>query len=95
VLERPKLRRYEVDPETLEVLLRFLAPELPQVEVDVATRDPDDAPVVAAALAGGAEAIVTGDRGLLDHDELHRWLSDRGVAVLSPRDFLARLDKGS
>ncbi len=91
VLTRPKLRRYEVGPETIEILLRFLAPELPRVELDVATRDPDDAPVVAAALAGGAQAIVTGDRDLLDDRALREWLAGHGVSVLSAAELLARI----
>jgi hypothetical protein len=47
---------------------------------------------VAAAVAGGAEAIVTGDRDLLEDDKLAAWLSERNIAVCAPRDLLRCLD---
>lgn len=43
--------------------------------------DPDDAPLIAAALAGGAECFVTGDKALLDLGTV------AGMAVISPRRF--------
>jgi len=45
-------------------------------------RDPDDDQVLAAADEGAAQAIITGDRDLLE-------LGSHGdVQILSPRDFL-------
>ena len=43
--------------------------------------DPDDAPLIAAALAGGAECFVTGDKALLDLDSV------AGMPVITPRRF--------
>jgi len=43
--------------------------------------DPDDAPLIAAALAGGAACFVTGDKALLGLEQVH------GMAILSPRQF--------
>ena len=91
VLERPKLARYEVDADALRVLLRFLAPALPTVEVDVALRDPADVHVMQAAIAGGAGAIVTGDRDLLEDEKARAWLGERGVAVHTPASLLSAL----
>ncbi|MGH9464524.1 MAG: putative toxin-antitoxin system toxin component, PIN family, partial [Thermoanaerobaculia bacterium] len=48
-------------------------------------RDPDDDWVLATALAGEAQAIVTGGEDLLALGQ------HRGVAILSPRRFLERL----
>lgn len=84
VLRRPKFRRYGVEEDDLVEIVLLLAPLLPGVEVDVAIRDPKDSPVVAAAVASGAEAIVTGDRDLLEDESLRRWLADHGVEVLTP-----------
>jgi uncharacterized protein len=92
VLQRPKLSRYAVSRQDAEDLLLILAPALPEVDVDVSLRDPDDAPVVAAAIAGRADAIVTGNSDLLDDAQLHSWLADRGVRLLTPAELLLKLE---
>jgi uncharacterized protein len=91
VLRRPRLRRYAVTERDLEDVLVLLAPLLPAVDVEIEVRDPDDAAVVAAAVAAEADAIVTGDQDLLDDEALIAWLQHRGVEVLSPRTLLAAL----
>ncbi len=91
VLRRPKLRRYAIGEEDVRDVLFLLTPALPAVDVDVPIRDPDDAPVVAAAIAGAAEAIVTGDRDLLDDEAVTSWLRKRGVRVETPASLLASL----
>jgi uncharacterized protein len=50
-------------------------------------RDPDDDWVLATALAGRAEAIVTGDEDML------ALKNHRGVRILTPRAFLEWLDR--
>ena len=48
-------------------------------------RDPDDDQVLAAAVEGRAEAIVTGDRDLLDLG------SHAGIQILAPARFAETL----
>jgi uncharacterized protein len=54
-----------------------------------ACRDPDDLPVLGAALAGRVEFLVTGDRDLLELGQF------QGIAILSPREYFARLRAGN
>jgi putative PIN family toxin of toxin-antitoxin system len=51
-------------------------------------RDPDDDWVLATAIAGEAEAIVTGDGDLLALGTF------QGIAILSPRQLIERLARG-
>jgi predicted nucleic acid-binding protein len=80
-----------LDEDDVREALVLLAPLLPSVDVEVAVRDPDDAPVVASALAGDVEAIVTGDAHLLDDPDLRTWLEERGIDVISPAELLTIL----
>lgn len=92
MLRRPKIRdRYAITDEDIRDAVVLLSPVLPTVEIDVPTRDPDDAPVIEAALAGRADAIVTGDLDLIDDAALRTWLLDRGVEVFSITELLQRL----
>lgn len=92
VLRRPKLARYGLTEGDVEDVLRLLAPLLPRVEVDVPLRDPDDVPVVAAAVAGAATVIVTGDADLLADNEVRTWLHRHGIEPVTAVDALRRLD---
>ncbi len=83
----PRIRiKYHVDEEAGSALLALLALRgelvIPEREVHVC-RDPDDDSVIAAALAGDAAYVVTGDNDLL---VLTRF---EGIAFVRPRDFLA------
>ena len=53
----------------------------PSSDVVVQLRDQDDVPIVAAAVQGGAEVFITGDKELL------QLIRVRDVRVLSPREF--------
>lgn len=81
-------RKYAIAEADQSEILSLLEPLLPKVEIAITTRDPSDAPVVASAVAGSAEAIVTGDRDLLDDGALREWLSDHGVRVLTAAELL-------
>jgi putative PIN family toxin of toxin-antitoxin system len=93
VLSRPKLARYHLAATDVLDLLQMLARTLPTVDVRVELRDPDDAPVGAAAVAGRADVVVTGDADLLANEELRDWLSERGVRVLTPRELTAEIGR--
>lgn len=93
VLRRPRLRKaYLISEDDIRDLLVLLSPALPQVEVSAPLRDPNDAPVVAAAVIGNADAIATGDSDLLDDVTLREWLSARRIDVLRPVDFVRSLN---
>ena len=91
MLRRPRIRALGITEEDAQDALVLLAPALPDVDVEVGLREPDDVPVIAAALAGGAAAVVTGDHGLLDDAELREWLGARGIELLGPAELLSRL----
>ncbi len=76
-------------------LLVVLARWLPSVDVEPELRDPKDAPVVSAAIAGDAEAIVTGDLDLLENNPLRTWLGERGIRSLKPTELLEELEGDS
>jgi predicted nucleic acid-binding protein len=61
------------------------------VEIDLTIRDPDDAPVVSAAISGAAEAIVTGDKDLLDDEDVISWLKERTGEVVTTTELLKRI----
>lgn len=53
-------------------------------DVPAVSRDPDDDVVLATAVAGAVEAVVTGDKDLLVLD------AHQGVPILAPRQFTER-----
>ena len=91
VLRRPRIRRYGITEADIDDVFAVVGPLLPDVDVAVEIRDPDDAVVVGAALAGAAEVIVSGDRDLLDDAILPSWLAARGIEIVTPAEMLARL----
>lgn len=86
-LERILTDRFQVPSELarlarseLEILADVVVPD----DVPAISRDPDDDQVLAAAVVGDVEAIVTGDRDLLVLE------THRGIAILTPAEFESR-----
>lgn len=95
VLARPRFaRRYGIRPAdigTLVALLRERAEIVPVSGALHLCRDPDDDLVIETAVNGGADALVTRDDDLKAACEIAAALSERGLAVLTVRRFLAAL----
>ena len=86
-LERPKFDRYR-DPEAWNTFLSELV-ELSIWHEDAGTasgvsRDADDDKFLALAVTGEADAIISGDRDLLELG------THEGIPILTPAQFLER-----
>ena len=85
-------RKFKITPATaafLEAFRQHTRLVEPRALPKPICRDPDDDLVLATAVAAGADLVVTGDDDLL---VLKRY---KGVAIVSPRRVLERLDAGS
>jgi uncharacterized protein len=93
VLDRDKFDRY-LDRElrrSFVALMRrhmhlFAVQDADREAVEPPCRDPKDNQFLALALAAEANALVSSDEDLL---VLHPW---RGIAIVTPADFLARTE---
>lgn len=86
-LEEVLTLRFHVPPELARVArgeLESLAVVVVPGDVPSISQDPDDDRVLAAAIAGEAEAVVTGDRDLLVFEVHH------GIPILTPAEFESR-----
>ena len=89
VLRYPRLQRY-YDAATRDRFVALIAAlselvELP-AEIPPISRDPDDDRVIACAVAGCADVIVSGDNDLLDLEQVG------SIPILTAAQFLARLE---
>ena len=81
-----KLRQKNLSAAEILARYREIAETVDAAPIEEARlRDPDDAAVLACALASRVEAIVSGD------DDLHAVGSYQGIPVLSPADCLRRI----
>jgi putative PIN family toxin of toxin-antitoxin system len=93
VLRRPKLaQRYGLTTEEITVILNLIARWArvvrPVDRLPIAVRDPKDEMVLATALGGRADYLVTGDQDLLVLDgAAARW----PLRIVTAREFLERL----
>ncbi|SRR6266498_68614 len=89
VLGRPLFRtKYHIEPDDITALVNLirLRGELVNPGKKVtACRDPKDDKFLEAALAAGADCIVSGDTDLLDMNVFEK------IPILRPAEFLARL----
>ncbi|MCG3196609.1 MAG: hypothetical protein GHCLOJNM_01085 [bacterium] len=94
VLDRPSIRpRLKVQDWEVEEFLQLLSRleggmASPRPIDPTVLADPDDDMILATALAAKADVIVSGDRHLLDLQ------SYQGIPILSPRQFLDRVELG-
>lgn len=80
-----RLRSLELTAEELLLVVQRLAELCPTVPLNVnGLQDPDDAMVLATALAASAEVIVTGDQDLLTLIEFSE------IPIMTPQAFLER-----
>ena len=89
MLARPRLRaKYGLTTEDVATVLSLILlrgePVVPARRIDVC-RDPTDNMVLEAAVAGQADAIVSGDKDLLTLNPF------QGISILSPAAFLRML----
>lgn len=84
-LRRILTQKLKIPAETVEGFAGLLASSAVIAavagELPAGIPDPDDAPLLAAALAGSADCFVTGDKALLDLGDV------AGMQVISPRRF--------
>jgi putative PIN family toxin of toxin-antitoxin system len=77
---------YDVPQEQVDRVLRdvlsYAEMIVPGEETSVPVRDADDVKVIACAIAGGADCIVTADQDLLSLGNI------RGISVVTPAQFL-------
>jgi putative PIN family toxin of toxin-antitoxin system len=88
VLERRHVRKYIVDLEFERQLVARIRQDAIVVEPTESlalSDDPDDDRILEAAVAGGADYIVTGD------DDLLRLREVRGTRICTPAQFLIEL----
>lgn len=83
------LRRFVVSNDNIRELLRTVEEVAVDIELNPPLRDPNDLPVIEAAVLGRTKTIISGDLDLVGDPAILRWLSDRGIDVLTPAAFLA------
>ena len=96
VWQRPRLRAL-INPEDAERLLEQLRLRSEWVELTTVPprcRDPKDHPVLATAIDGHADAIISGDADLRADDELRTAMGQYGVALWGVDGLLERIGVG-
>lgn len=95
VAQRPRLKK-AIDDFDLQELLKLVALRGELVELKTVPprcRDPKDEPVLATAIDGHADAIVTGDDDLRADDGLRQEMLTLGVQLWGMRSLLDALSR--
>lgn len=89
VLQRPKFHNLINEDGRKEIVLylELLAELIEPAEAVTICRDPEDNHILSCALKAEVDFIVTGDKDLLTLK------SFRGIPIVKPKEFLARLKK--
>ncbi len=88
-LARTLRRKFDTDPADVPLLKAYRErATLVRPKALPVCRDRDDGKVLAAAIAGQADVILTGDADLLVLGEY------RGIRILSPRQLVEMMDAG-
>ena len=97
VWQRPRLfKRIDLAQAVrLETQLKERSDWVNVVTVPPSCRDPKDLPVLATAIDGKADIIVSGDDDLRADEELRAAMAARGIQLLGVNSFLSRLAEGS
>ena len=93
VSQRPRLSKH-IDSAQLRILveqLRWRGQWVEPTAVPPRCRDPKDHPVLATAISGHADAIVSGDGDLRADDELRQRMLEHGVKIWGVEALLAEL----
>ena len=97
VSKRPRLRQRidSADVEALVEQFRWRAEWVEAIVTPPRCRDPKDHPVLATAISGRADAIVSGDGDLRADDELRQEMLKLGVSLWGVSTLLAALQEES
>jgi len=83
VLNRPKFRlEQSIIDRIVRYLYQFSEFVVPEEKIQIVKADPNDDKFIEAAVAGGAEYIISGDNHLLGLG------SYRGISIITGREFL-------
>jgi putative PIN family toxin of toxin-antitoxin system len=94
VLRRPRIRQHFgiTDADVRRALGLIRRPLVRRLDIVAPIADPKDRPVLASAVAGRANVIVSGDRHLHD-PQVTFWLARQGIRVLYPRQLVNELEE--
>ena len=87
-VDRILVQKIKTPPKMVAEITHYLKDQaqwiLPEKVILPSLRDPNDCMIIATALSGGADYLITGDKDLLVLKEVKR------IAIESPRNFWVR-----